>query len=1284
MIAKVIPAKSGGRGFGTLVAYVTAEQRLERPAGREFDDLVRYVGREESFDRETGEVSAKAVAIETQGIGSLDTAAAEMTAVAAQCKRVRAPADYHLVLSWQEQERPTFEQAFAAGRHALKALGMDEHQYVMAVHHDTGNVHLHVAVNRVHPETYRAVSPFRDYVQLDRAMREVELVQGWAHDRGPTMVREMDGREPEVVLAFKEQSHGHGLDEPAQVRQKARDFSAWSGERPFTEWVRDVASDLKVALTKEGVTWDNVQSVLASRNLELQPKGSGLIVVDRDDPTLVAKASQIARFASRERLEAVLGPFPTREPECERTLSFAESGRERFRDYVRGDVAVALRATLRGREPSWNDVETTLERYGLGFRQKGKGFEVFDRADPSQRLRTSELGSWASPRELKAAIGIAYDATAARERGERYLGNPDLALKQLTSNRSTFTERNLDDWIDANTVDLAQARALKNVITESDRFVTLGVDERGRTRYTDREMFEIERRMVAFAGALAQEHDRGVDRSLVAGILERSALNAEQQRAVEHVAGDERFAAVAGFAGTGKSTLLVSAREAWEAEGYHVRGFTLSGIAAEQLERGSGIASQTVAGALLGWQDAATHELLRKPDEPQRFVGAVRDPLTSRDVLVVDEAGMVGSRQMERLLEYAYAAQAKVVLVGDREQLQSIAAGGAFAALTERFGAADVETVVRQHERWQREATRALGRTQTREALLAYERAGHLHEHRSTDLAKLALLAHWDRQRAAAPGQSQIILAYTRDDVLDLNERARAVRREHGELGCDVLVQTERGERQFAIGDRMYFLKNDRDLGVKNGTLGTIGAVTPESLSVRVDGKGVVDVDLERYSEIDYGYAATLHKAQGVTVDHAYVLMSPYLDRHGTYVGLSRHREFVDAFWSREDFVTRGELERVLSRSAARDTTLNYSPPDGTPPLDFERRDVPERAAAAWARVAEPREQREVHWDRPAARDAEPRESYRRDPDLRAHRRDERSEARERLLAEFRVERGMNDEHRALWDQQRVSERERSHAISEEKRLSRAELQESGVAANVASSLVAMTAAQRRDELQETIAREREALRAAAQEQRAATWREFVTERATVGDEAAISALRGLRYREQRRERDLEPAPRDVVHELRHNELRGPEQARQHDPLVRELKDLDYTVARNGDVAYHWKFDRREAFRDTGDRVRMHDTSNDSLDAALKIAREKWGTKITVQGSVEFKERALERAVGLGLHVANTELQNRQRQLIVEREHSWEKKLAHEHEIQQERAMRAPELLRDHDIGWGR
>src|SRR5262249_19629546 len=156
-----------------------------------------------------------------------------------------------------------------------------------------------------------------------------------------------------------------------------------------------------------------------------------------------------------------------------------------------------------------------------------------------------------------------------------------------------------------------------------------------------------------------------------------------------------------------------------------------------------------------------------------------------------------------------------------------------------------------------------------------------------------------------------------------LNEATRALRKEAGELGREACFMTERGERLFAENDRLYFLKNDRDLGVMNGSLGTVAEIKKREILVLLD-KGetrskLIRVNLDLYNHLDHGYAATLYKAQGVTVDRSYVLGSRYFDAHSAYVGMSRHRESVDLFWSREEFPSYQSLIKTLSRDRSKD-----------------------------------------------------------------------------------------------------------------------------------------------------------------------------------------------------------------------------------------------------------------------------------------------------------------------------------------------------------------------------
>ncbi|WP_068876894.1 Ti-type conjugative transfer relaxase TraA, partial [Phenylobacterium sp. CCH9-H3] len=505
----------------------------------------------------------------------------------------------------------------------------------------------------------------------------------------------------------------------------------------------------------------------------------------------------------------------------------------------------------------------------------------------------------------------------ARRNGERIIAEPSVALDAITRQQSTFTDHDLARFVHRHTDDAEQFGEAMSAVRTSPELVALGQDGRGRDRYTTREMLATEARLERTAGDLADRRGHGVSpaarmNALAAGERRGLALGGEQRDALEHITGGQDLSMVVGYAGSGKSAMLGVAREAWEAQGYQVRGAALSGIAAESLEAGSSIPSRTIASLEHSW-------------------GQGRDLLTSSDVLVIDEAGMIGSRQMDRVLLAAERAGAKVVLVGDAEQLQAIEAGASFRALTERHGAAEITEIRRQRESWQREATRELATGRTGAALERYDAAGMVRAHETREAAREALVDGWEAVRREAPGASQIMLAHTRADVAELNHLARVRMRDAGELGEDLALATERGERTFAAGDRIMFLRNERSLGVKNGTLGTVERIDGPSLSVRLDGADrlagegrQVQFDLKDYADFDHGYASTIHKSQGVTVDRTHVLATDGLDRHGAYVAMSRHRDGLAVHYGADDFKDRAQLVRALGRERAKDTTLDY------------------------------------------------------------------------------------------------------------------------------------------------------------------------------------------------------------------------------------------------------------------------------------------------------------------------------------------------------------------------
>ena len=557
--------------------------------------------------------------------------------------------------------------------------------------------------------------------------------------------------------------------------------------------------------------------------------------------------------------------------------AWADHANERLRD-----LGIAARIDHRSHEARGIELEPQHKIGAAGARRLERG-ENAERADDHIRI--------------------------ARANGATIIAHPEIGLDALTRNQATFTRRDMAMFAHRHSDGQEQFNRVLAAMRGSDQLLALGRDGRGEERFTTASMHNAEAALVRNAATLAAaKHTvprQDVEHAVRAAASRGFVLGADQRAALDHVAKRDGLSLVVGYAGSGKSAMLGLAREAWEAAGYTVRGAALSGIAAENLESGSGIGSRTIASLEHAW-------------------ARDRDRLTSRDVLVLDEAGMVGTRQLQRVLAEAVGAGAKVVMVGDAQQLQSIEAGAAFRLLAERHGAAEISEVRRQAEPWMREATRMFATGRTGEAIAAYSGAGMVHAADTREAARAALIDRWDIERHAAPTASRIILTHMNKEVEMLNQAARERMASQGELGQDVSVQTERGIRQFAENDRILFLKNERDLGVKNGSLGTVERAGHDSLAVRLDDGRKVDVDLKSYAHVDHGYAATVHKTQGMTVDRTHVLATPGMDAHSSYVALSRHRTGTALHYGCDDFTDETRLRQTLNRERPKDMALDY------------------------------------------------------------------------------------------------------------------------------------------------------------------------------------------------------------------------------------------------------------------------------------------------------------------------------------------------------------------------
>lgn len=567
---------------------------------------------------------------------------------------------------------------------------------------------------------------------------------------------------------------------------------------------------------------------------------------------------------------------------------------------------------------AWADIQNAhLQAHGFDTRVDHRSYAAQGiELEPTTKVG---VGAKAIAREAEAenrAISLErleQHEASRRENVTRLMRRPELVLEAVAREKSVFDECDIGRYLhryvdDAGAFQNLMARVLAS--PENVRIEAGGLDvETGLMapdRYATREMIRLEHGMAHQARHLSGDGRFGVAVPVLDRVFsQHQRLSEEQRAAVSAITGDARLSIVVGRAGAGKTTMMRAAREAWEAQGWRVVGGALAGKAAEGLEREAGIASRTLASWQLQWEKGRLH-------------------LDNRTVFVLDEAGMVASRQMAEFVDTIAHAGAKLVLVGDAEQLQPIEAGAAFRSLCSIAGFSELGTIHRQQEQWMRDVSMALARGDVENAVSAYARHGAVRGTLTKADAREQIIADWIKEYDAA--KSSLILAHLRDDVRTLNEMARAALIERDLIGAGHGFVTADGAREFSVGEQVVFLKNEGSLGVKNGMLGRVVEAERGKVVVEVgDDKRRVPVDQTFYRNIDHGYATTIHKSQGATVDRVKVLATLSLDRHLTYVGMTRHREDLGVYYGRRSFELNGGLAANLSKYGAKNTTLDLA-----------------------------------------------------------------------------------------------------------------------------------------------------------------------------------------------------------------------------------------------------------------------------------------------------------------------------------------------------------------------
>ena len=776
--------------------------------------------------------------------------------------------------------RPGFDLTFSApkGVSLLWAFGSPEVRDVVSLAHD-----------RAIAGVIDHLSAEAAYVRRGKDGKDLVRAQGFiaagfrhrtsrdgdpqlhTHVLIPNVVRGADGRwsAPDARQLYLWQKAATAMYQSALRAELAPLGVSWSVRRNGLGELSDIPRTVLRAFSKRRV---DIEAALEETGFESQRAAEVAALATRRHKPGHLEPSDVLRHRWATELAAV-------------TLSDETGGP---RPGTISDITGALGVGQGISDPSVSDSERE-EILAVLAGERSLDLADYDLADPTA-ARVAPLTLFASTftyRDALAAVAHAFDASPRQvARLTRQLLDRDDVLWMIgDGNREP---------------DVSGRRRERRAATHGDR------------RYTTVEMLRVEGRIVNSAFRRVGRSAGHVSGRTIDQVLDRNShLDGEQADGVRQLLGSGNgLDLVIGQAGTGKSTMLGAARVGWESAGYEVIGTAIASRTAAELQASTGIESTTMARLLIDLERGDT-------------------TLTRHHVIVVDEASLVGSRTLDRLQRQVDGAQAKLVLVGDNRQLSSIDAGGALRSLSKTMAGHIVELTTnrRQSEvdqEWERQALLQLRNGDIAPAIAAYAAHDRIAITDDVVAARQQLIERWWSVQATA---TTAIMAVTRADVAALNEMARQRRREAGELGAEFRLASG---KEFAVGDRIAFEKNARarlvspdpgrtasTVAIRNGTFATVVAVpgnradspaTREGDELLIQG----DVSQGRRAEAlvvelasgqhvtlspqyldestSLGYALTVFRSQGITVDQAFLLGNDTLFQEAGYTALSRGR----------------------------------------------------------------------------------------------------------------------------------------------------------------------------------------------------------------------------------------------------------------------------------------------------------------------------------------------------------------------------------------------------------
>jgi len=621
------------------------------------------------------------------------------------------------------------------------------------------------------------------------------------------------------------------------------------------------------------------------------------------------------------------------------------------------DRDLCLKSSLLSTRKLWADtVNSYLEREGFELKITEKSF-----LDLGIKLEPEKHRGWVS--DKLADMGI--DSRIVEENRDTYnrnrsriIENPEIILDELITKNATFTQNSLLKLIQKRIGDDDQVitAVFEKALTHS---LFVGRNKHSQNLYTSTGYKALEDKTYASLNQMRRTHVEQSDYGLAVDLdthlrseKRDFTFSDNQKAAMNGLIKSNQLSTLIGRAGSGKTTILKPVCAAYQAQNHTVIGGSLSALAASQLGEETGIKSRTLHAWLYIWREYARaeqsflsfnsvieHGLFKQLEWPKTLKSLAPYQLSKKHVFILDEAGMVGTKQWQEMLYFIQKAGAKLIAVGDDHQFKAIDAGDLFRRVCQDTKENDVcytlDHIIRQKTPWMREASAHFAELNVYDGLALYENKGHVHNLHQDGFYEKIAADYCDRIRQNKTG---MVLAYTNSETNLLNDAIRA------QLKVDGLLPTEDSikinGRSFALGDKVVFLKNDKLLvttydqhgerikseGVLNGAVKLLRLIDDQGhlhFESR-DGKTTV-VNPKTYDHLNHAYALTTHKSQGQTLDFALVTASKYMDAKGLYVAMTRHREDVQLYYKPEDFKTFQALTHHMATYDHKDLASDYT-----------------------------------------------------------------------------------------------------------------------------------------------------------------------------------------------------------------------------------------------------------------------------------------------------------------------------------------------------------------------